>query len=126
MISIVTRSNGFDEVLRCLRVGCGWKLSVAAIVLSGITQMVSAASSIDGNVRADVRYFLDTAGHGLQSNQISTVLTIEPSWRYESVDRQQLFRMSLSGRVGNIDSQQDAANVKELLFSKFSDDWEFQ
>ena len=124
MISIVTRSNGFDEVLRCPRVGYGWKLSVAAIVLSGITQMVFAASSIDGHVRADVRYFLDTSGHRLQSNQISTVLTIEPSWRYESVDRQQLFRMSLSGRVGNIDSQQDAANVKELLFSKFSDDWE--
>ena len=111
-------------MLRCLRVGCNWKLSVAAIVLSGITQMVTAASSIEGHVRADVRHFLDTVGHGQQSNQTSTVLTIEPSWRYESVDRQQLFRMSLSGRVGNIDSQQDAANVKELLFSKFSDDWE--
>ena len=114
VISIVTRSNGFDEVLRCPRVGCNWKLSAAAIVLSGIPQMVTAASSIDGHVRADVRHFLDTAGHGQQSNQISTALTIEPSWRYESVDRQQLFRMSLSGRVGNIDSQQDAANVKEL------------
>jgi len=100
-----------------------FKIATLLLIWLSLALHVSAAEW-RGSFGLENRYFLEDALQGQDNEQYS--LRIEPEFSHSSEESSSLFTFQLFVREDSLDDERSHADIRELSWLTYGDDWEFK
>jgi hypothetical protein len=85
-----------------------------------------SAVSFEGKVAVEYRRFIQSGRAATQDYHNNFSLKVEPTWQYEWADGEQSITFTPFIRIDDQDDERTHVDIRELLWTKFSDNWTFR